>query len=222
MYDEKKSLAKRLSVTAAVGAGAEVLGFVAGVPGLGGFAAAITQGMINRRQDRALELVSDVAEAVGEERLEQIIENDVARDQLLWRATNVAMTSDMDAKRRYLAQVVAHAMNGDEFAVGDALLIVTALAELDAPHIAALLRVRAADDANRIDPGNSDEILNEALEKEVEPILAALVRSGVVLVGSQPVSMGLLSVPRARSFSISGVNNFGRKILADLQAVEAD
>jgi hypothetical protein len=74
----------------------------------------------------------------------------------------------------YLARVVVNAMI-DTTEIDDAQLIVKALTELDGPHISALVKLVAADDANQADPGNSDEILQAALEAMPAPVLAMLV-----------------------------------------------
>ena len=81
------------------------------------------------------------------------------------------------------------------------------------PHIRALARLKVADDKSRADPDLNDEILQAELDKQYSPVLAALVRVGVVKQGSEKVSEGLFSIPRAETYSITGVNDFGRKLL---------
>ena len=57
---------------------------------------------------------------------------------------------------------------------------------------------------------------------EPPAVKAVLVRTGLVLVGSQPVSSGLYSIPRAENYSITGVNEFGRRIIRELQETETN
>ena len=90
------------------------------------------------------------------------------------------------------------------------------------PHIRALAKLKVADDKSRADPDLNDEILQAELDKQYSPVLAALVRVGVVKQGSEKVSEGLFSIPRAETYSITGVNDFGRKLLADLESVETE
>ena len=132
-----------------------------------------------------------------------------------------SMVTGIEGKRTYLARVVANAMI-DTTKIDDAQLIVRALTELDGPHIRDLVKLVAADDASQADPGNGDEILQAALEAIPAPVLATLVRLGVVYVGSEQRGNGLFSVPRARTYSITGVNDFGRELLANLRSVETD
>ena len=86
-------------------------------------------------------------------------------------------------------------------------------------HIAALTRLAAADDENQSNPGIDDEILDCALLAEPTPVLAALVRAGVVFQGSVPRGTGLHSIPKPRTYGIAGVNEFGRMILDDLRSI---
>jgi hypothetical protein len=110
----------------------------------------------------------------------------------------------------------------DATKIDDAQLIVKALMELEGPHISALVKLVAADDAKQADPGDNDEILQAALEAIPAPVLATLVRVGVVYVGSDQRRSGLCSVPRARTYSITGVNDFGRELLDNLRSVAID
>lgn len=129
------------------------------------------------------------------------------------------MQQTLEGKRVCLARVVSNAMT-DTTEIDDARLIVKTLIELDGPHISALVKLVAADDANQADPGNSDEILQAALEAIPAPVLATLVRVGVVYVGSEQRGNGVYSVPRARTYSITGINDFGRELLDNLRSVQ--
>jgi hypothetical protein len=108
--------------------------------------------------------------------------------------------------------------NDDAF--DEARFIVTALEELDSPHIVALTLIRKADDGNQRNPGLSDdEILQEQLKRIPYPVLAVLARTGVVRQGSEERENGLFSIPRAGTLSITGISHFGRQLLEYLESV---
>ncbi len=225
MSDEEEQPDKlpEIVLGAAAGITGDVAGFYAGVPGLGAMTGGVVLGMYELRGGRLAQFVSRVVRKVGgEDKLAAVVQDDPGREQILYEAAQAAIATPIEGKRRLLAKVAAEALTGEKPIVDNAALIVTALSELEGQHIAALTRIVAADDRNRRDPGISDENLQDALEEEHPSVLAALVRTGVVLIGSQEVSPGLGSRPRARNYSISGVNEFGRQLLADLQSVEIE
>ena len=221
MSDEEVPSWKQIVVRAAVASGAEVLGWQAGVPGVGAGTGVVVQWLIDSRRGRAEEFVDGIAHLVDAHQLFEQVRADQVLQNLLWDGIQAAMSAADQDKRIYLARVVANAL-ADDAKIDDAQFIVTALRELEGPHIRALVRLRAADDENRKDPGNDDEILQNALGDEPPAVKAALVRTGVVLVGSQPVSSGLYSIPRAENYSITGVNDFGRRIIRELQEVKTN
>ena len=198
--------------------GAEVLLAPLGVPGLAAGTAIVFEQVMSRRREKGVAHLEFVANRVGEDKLLGIIQTDEERGEMLWSSTQASMASSHNGKRIYLARVVANAMTSTE-PVDHAQLIVTALKELDGPHIRALTVIRTADDANQLDPGNNDEILQAELEKHPYPILAALSRSGVVRIGSEQRGNGLFSIPRADTLSITGVSPFGQELLNDLESV---
>ncbi|MFB1295142.1 MULTISPECIES: hypothetical protein [Mycobacteriaceae] len=221
MVDEEVPSWKQIVVRAAVASGAEVLGWQAGVPGVGAGTGAVVQGLIDSRQGRAEEFVDGVADLVDAHRLLEQVRADPGLQNLLWDGIQAAMSAADSGKRIYLARVVANALT-DDTKMDDAQFIVAALRELEGPHVRALVRLIAADDENRKDPGNNDETLQTALSNEPPAVKAVLVRTGLVLVGSQPVSSGLYSIPRAENYSITGVNEFGRRIIRELQETETN
>ena len=89
-------------------------------------------------------------------------------------------------------------------------------------HIQALVRIRAADAANQEDPGLNDDILQDALRAIHYPVLAALARTGVVRQGSEECGNGLCSVTYADTLGISGISEFGVRLLADLESVSTE
>ncbi|MCX2716102.1 hypothetical protein [Mycolicibacterium sp. J2] len=221
--ENKPSTLEKIGVTTAVGIGAEVAGFYAGVPGLSAGTTALVMGMYEMRRHRLGEFFRLVIHKLGgEDKLAEAVENDPEREQILYDAAQAAIATTMNEKRMYLADVAAAAMTGDKQVVDKAALIVAALSELDAVHISALTHIAIADDAYRANPGASDEPFQSVVRAEHPPVLAALVRTGVVLVGSQEVRPGMYSIPRADTYSITGVNGFGRDLLEELGVAKLD
>lgn len=225
MGDEKSepSALEKVVFNTVVSGGGELVGWAVGVPGLGATSTALMTGMYDLRRQRVGEFFLRVAHKLGgEDKLARAVEDNPEREQVLYDSAQAAMASVLGTKRRYLAEVAARALCGGEKAVREAGLIVTALAELEGIHIAALVRISAAYEVERTNPTTSDQRFQAVLRAEPAPVLAALVRTGVVLVGSQEVRPGLHSIPRAETYSITGVNQFGRDLLADLESVELD
>ncbi len=198
--------------------GAEVLLAPLGVPGLAAGTAVVFEHVLMRKRAKGTEHLEFIADQVGEEDLLGIVQSDDERSEMLWSSTQVSMASSHEGKRRYLARVVANAMTSTE-PIDKEQLIVAALGELDGPHIRALALIRKADDANQLDPGSGDEILQAELKRHPFPILAALARSGVVRQGSEERSSGLWSIAYADTLSITGVSPFGRELLDNLASV---
>jgi hypothetical protein len=114
--------------------------------------------------------------------------------------------------------VVANAFTSDE-PIDIAWLKADVLRDLEGPHIRALARLKRADDDTQATPGHDDAILQAALRAEPTPVLAVLARVGVLRQGSEMRSNGLASIPRAETLSITGVNDFGRELLAELESI---
>jgi hypothetical protein len=200
--------------------GAEILLADMGAPGLQEGAAAVAE-MVTKRRWKGTEHVAFVADQVGSNDLLSIIQVDDERGEMLWSSTQTSMSSADQRKRVYLAQVVAEAMTSSE-PIDEALLIVSALRELDRPHIEALVRIREADAANQKSPGLNDDILQDALKAIHYPVLAALARTGVVRQGSEQRGNGLFTITYADTLGISGISEFGLRLLADLESVSTE
>jgi hypothetical protein len=200
--------------------GAEILLASMGAPGLQEGAAAVAE-MVAKRRRKGTEHVAFVVGQVGNNELLKIIQADDERGEMLWSSTQTSMSSADLRKRVYLAQVVAEAMTSTE-PIDEALLIVSALRELDRPQIQALVRIREADAANQKDPGLNDNILQDALTAIPYPVLAALARTGVVRQGSEQRGNGLFTVTYAATLGISGISEFGLRLLADLESVKPE
>lgn len=138
--------------------------------------------------------------------------------ELLIRATESAMTSALNIKVVAFGRLVGDAVRASTDAeVDDLELLTLALADLEAPHVAALARLAdfpsdadlyAEYASNNYDAVNEDErrkarmVLQEALPT---PVISALVRHGLL---SQKSGYGLY---------IEGVTDFGRLLLEYLK-----
>ena len=221
MTDEARPTFKEtLAVAAASALGEMSFALATGqIPNPVGTAMVFIQAYTNNRRQRAVDFMASVVEEVGEGKLGATTGADDERETLLWNAMQASMATALKSKRIYLARVAATALTHDDL-VDEAQLIVTALQELDGVHIRALRRLRVADNQQQAAPDLEDKIFNDALKRELAPVLAALLRAGVVSQGSKPREGGLHPIPDHETFQISGVNWFGRKLLDDLAAVD--
>lgn len=190
-------------------------------PGSAAILATVGEGIRERYNHRRQRYAATIIEMVGPERFRDAIEDDPELEALFLSTMSTAMAAGLDNKRVYLARVVANAFANDE-PIDTAWLKAEVLRDLDGPHIRALTRLRKADDENQAEPGMDDVIFQEALRKEPTPVLAVLTRSGVLRQGSEMRSSGLASLSRAETLSITGVNDFGRELLTDLEGIDTE
>lgn len=224
MSDRDDVTPSRSEVTqrAAVVLASEMSALALGLPpGAASVLAAVGDGIRERYKHRRERYAETVIEAVGPERFRDALEADPELEALFLSAMSTAMASGLENKRIYLARVVANAFASDE-PIDTAWLKAEVLRDLDGPHIRALARLRMADDENQAEPGMDDAIFQEALRKEPTPVLAVLARSGVLRQGSEMRSSGLASLPRAETLSITGVNDFGREVLTELESIDTE
>jgi hypothetical protein len=160
-----------------------------------------------------------IAERVGWDAFMLIVEGNPEIEALLWTALQAITATGVESKRKVLQNVVANAMTSTEPIDMEQLETMT-LAELDAPHFRALARLVRAEDMDaaeaRTDKLNNN--LDQAVAKEPVPVVAALIRTGVVY----PAAMvnqgnGTARSPLPRELGISGVTDFGRSLLEDLR-----
>lgn len=200
----------------------EIIVAAHGYPGFIATGAILLESVIPDRKRDGEEFVGVVGVAVGQERLENIIKSDDERREMLWTGTQAAMATGLEGKRIVMARVVANAMTSDE-PIDEAQLMLWALAELDAPHFRSLKRIQETQDANQ---GNKslDDILYALLTTLPYPVMAALARTGVVRQGSERRGEDgrMFSVTYADTLSISGISDFGRRMLANLESVDTE
>jgi hypothetical protein len=193
---------------------------VAGVPQLGGSLTEIISGIQQRREYVAKTALGAMSERVGKDAFMSIVAGNPEIEALLWTALQAITATGVESKRKLLQKVVANAMTSTE-PIDMEQLQTMALTELDAPHFRALTRLVHAEDADaaegRTDCQNND--LDRATAEEPVPVLAALIRTGVVYpAGIVDQQDGTLRPPPLRGLQVSGVTEFGRRLLADLQS----
>jgi hypothetical protein len=190
------------------------------IPYVGSSLSIIFEDTRARHVARAVEVVQEIAEETGADRLSERLVKDEEVEVLFIEGVEIAVRSGLKAKRRLLARVVAKAVL-DDAEVEPRQLLVHAFRDLDAPHLRALTRMRNAEDSAEAVVANGEtddarsarsrEAVLEASRAEPIPVVATLIRTGVVypatLVGGGVAAYGL--------------SEFGRRLLADLESLEA-
>lgn len=184
---------------------------LAAVPYVGGPLEVIVSDVRARQAARAETLVASIALAVGEETLALRLADDPRAEALFVNAVNAALRTGYEAKRQLLARVVANALQ-DGAILDDAELLVNTLEDLEAPHIAALVRLEAEwlerlhTDVSVVNWGSSP-----AWQNLPEPIRAVLVRVGAAK--PSPQTAVALEGPRRAE----GITDWGLSILKQLR-----
>lgn len=114
---------------------------------------------------------------------------------MFFQADYAAITTSSEKKRRAMGLVVAQAAAGDDARVEESKLLLDALRDLDSPHFAVLARVEVA--------GEDGDAVREVTAAAPEPVIAALVRQGLVET-SGTWDGGLV---------VTVISKFGRKLL---------
>lgn len=196
------------------------------VPHAGGSLNQIISGLQQRRTYVAEHALGAISEQVGWDAFLSIVEGNPEIEAILWTALQAITMTGVESKRRVLQKVVANAMTSDDPIDMDQLKVM-ALAELDAPHLRALVRLAEADWLDRksssrrrdSSPENEQTYVDMVAKREPIPVLAALIRTGVVYPGGAvDTGQGLLRMPPARELSVGGVTEFGEDLLDDLRA----
>lgn len=199
----------------------EVVATAKGYPTLVSMGALMLEAAIPERKRDGEEFAGVVAAVVGPERLERIIKSDDERREMLWTGVQAAMATGIEGKRVLMARVVANAMTSEE-PIDDEQLMLWALAELEAPHFRALMQIKHGDAENQKAPQYDDEPLQKVLRGQRYPVLATLARTGVVRQGSEERGSGMWSITFAETLGITGISDFGLKLLADLESVNTE
>jgi len=184
---------------------------LAAVPYVGGPLEVIVSDVRARQAAKAESLVASIALAVGEDTLALRLAEDPRTEALFVNAVNAALRTGYEAKRLLLARVAAHALQ-DTAILDDAELLVNTLEDLEAPHIAALVRLEAEwlerlrTEVGVVNWGSSPE-----WQRLAEPIKAVLVRVGAARPSSQ-TAVALEGPRRAE-----GITDWGLTILNQLR-----
>ena len=120
-------------------------------PSMASVLAVVGTGALARFKQKGEQHVTAIAEDVGIERFQEVIETDPEREALFINSLQIAMLPADDRKRICLARVVANAFNDDAL-VDDAILITEALRALDGPQIRALAQIAKVDQKLRSHP----------------------------------------------------------------------
>jgi hypothetical protein len=169
---------------------------LAAVPVIGGSLATVVGDTLERRRDRVSEFGEAAVEALGspEALLERLHAVERVSDLFVDGAVAASSTS-MQAKRLAMGRVVARAAS-DDAEVELMQLVMSALADLDAPHFAILAKIAEGGQENL----DWARLVTDAAP---DPVVAALVRHGTVAtVGT--FDGGLV---------VSGLTSFGRLLL---------
>jgi hypothetical protein len=136
-------------------AGTGLVDFAAtGTPSAGALAPAVALGLrlsadaLARRRDRGGRALDAAAADVGGlERLEILATADDARMELTARTLEAAMRTSLEAKVLALGRVLAAGLDG-QATVDQAQILVTVLADVEAPHVQVLAELRMNADTN--------------------------------------------------------------------------
>ncbi len=174
------------------------------------------------RRYRAEQTGQQIAEIVGVEELYRLARENEDLAALLVQVLDAVERSGFEAKRRLLVLAAANAFKNSE-EVDVAILIATALSQLDTVHIRALARLVALSDSRGPRPEKYDSNGDAARDYDGPmkqagadlpvPVLVTLVNTGVVLQYGMTFGPG--------SF-LHDVSDFGRQILRELQRADPD
>ena len=169
---------------------------LAAVPVIGGSLATVVGDTLERRRERVAEFGEAAVAALGspESLLERLHDDERVSDLFVDGAVAASGTS-VQAKRRAMGRVVANAAT-DDAEVEVMQLVMSAFADLDAPHFSTLAKIAEGGD------GNPDWARSVADSAPV-PVVAALVRHGTV------ETVGTMGGGQA----VSGLTSFGRLLL---------
>jgi hypothetical protein len=193
---------------------------VAGIPYAGGSIVEVISGIQKRREYVAEHALGAISERVGADTFMSIVERDPEIEALLWTALQAVAATGVESRRKLLVKVVANAMTSTE-PIDMEQLQTMALAELDAPHFRALARLAHAEDLDAAEgkTDKQDNNLDQAATNEPVPVLAALIRTGAVYpAGIVDNRDGTMRPPSLRELGVSGVTDFGRRLLVDLHS----
>ena len=172
--------------------------------------------MTANRADRLRNAAAEMAaQAGGAEELTTAIAEDETIEVLATNALDAAGRTAHRPKAILMARVVGRAVS-DRALVDNAQLIHAAIAELEAPHINCLARMRAIErglfDNSKSNADNAEirsEAIVQASQREPVPVVSALIRTGVV----HPATLA------SGGAAIYSLSDFGYDLLAQLDQI---
>ncbi len=184
---------------------------IAAIPMVGGSMLVLYEDSQRRWASKFERTVQDIAEMIDVDDLANRLAGNPRLDALFMNAIDAATRTGYESKRRLLAKVVAQAAL-DEAKVDESELLAAVLREIEAPHVRALVRLRAVEDSYVIgeSPGELSQLVAAESQKEPEPVIAVLVHTGTAINGTFPTG-GLAAVR---------VTEFGRRLLRELESTQ--
>lgn len=199
------------------------------VPVVGGAAQVVYEDVRARIAARTARTLDEVVAATGLDELSERLASDPELEAVFAQGLDAAARTGYEAKRRVLSRVISAAVL-DDARVDEALLVVLALRDLDAPHLRVLEKMRRVQDdvlrrdlsefANESDgEAGAETARNKAATRAVVAatseapvvLLETLTRTGVAhqvgMTYGGPVCPGRVS-------------DFGRLVLDDLRDVD--
>jgi len=174
------------------------------IPMVGDVALVILEDVKARRKARVQEYAQAVSDASDHSRLQDVLSSDERVADLLVAGAFAASRTSMRAKRIAMGRVVAQATE-DDAQVDTLGLVMSALADLDSPHFAALGRLARVGEGHRSGA--------QACARTVlKPVIEALARHGTL--NRAATADGALTVV--------GVSAFGHRLLDYVSADEPD
>jgi hypothetical protein len=177
----------------------------------------IYEGLRDRYAARAEQVVREAVAGTDEAEVSRRLAQDETLDAAFAAAVEAGARSGLESKRRLLGRVVGRALE-DNALVDQAVLLVGVLAQIDAPHVTCLERIRRAED----DALAAGELpararwAERAIVQRVNdvggqhPAAVLTVLSALGLVDASGVDDGEVLV--------KGVTTFGVSLLDDLRA----
>jgi hypothetical protein len=185
---------------------------IAAIPMVGGPMLVLYEGSQRRWATKFERTVQDIAGMIDLDDLANRLGQDPRLDALFMNAIDAATRTGLESKRRLLAKAVAQAAL-DDAKVDESELLAAVLREIEAPHVRALVRLRAVEDGYVIGEshGQLSDLVAAESQKEPEPVIAVLVHTGTAINGTFPG--GSLAAVR--------VTAFGRHLLQELEGTQA-
>lgn len=191
-------------------------------PTVGQAFAVVLEDMRSRRDARFTTTMASIKNRVGDvDFLGRRLVEDEELEALFISGVSCAVDTGLDAKRRLLVQVISAAILDDAH-VDESALIVQVLRDLDAPHFRSLERIRREQDDELQDRSREapaggwpsrDQHVVDMVSRESEPVVSALLRAGTLTLVTGGVVPGI-----GGRLVVTGLSDFGRKLLADVLA----